>query len=304
MPSSTSSFSFPLKIKWGQRIIRPLAICLFFITLYQVLIWGGLIPPSSGINQQQENIIKAENYVYDRQLNPELVLVGSSMAARLDAAAITQNAFNLAMAGISSQTGLEIVAEKPQKPDLVLVEINDTIERGANQDLLSSLYNPFLYSLRLLLPMFRQEYQPVSVFVDWLRGENNPQGTTKEQVNPEIRAQLVENYQTEWNHGLPEDLEQRIRIEAEEIKNTVSQLKELGVEVILFEMPIEETLANTVRQKQVQKLVRDLFPNNNYRWLQPPPEKDWITTDGIHLVVSEAQKYADFLKQQLPEVSI
>ncbi|MEC4984236.1 MAG: hypothetical protein SAK42_09065 [Oscillatoria sp. PMC 1076.18] len=287
------------KIKLGARIIRPIAICLFLITLYQVLIWGGLIPPSSGINQQQENTIKAENYIYDRQLNPELVLVGSSMAARLDAQTIDSNAFNLAMGGISSQTGLAIVQDKPQKPALVLIEINNTIERGANQDLLSSLYNPLFYYLRLLLPMFSQQYQPVSVFVDWLRGEDSQQGTTIEQVNPEIRNQLIAGYLESWNNNLPDELAQKIRIEAEEIKDVISELRGEGVQVALFEMPIAQPLTNTIQQQQTRKLLKELFPNNNYLWLEPPPEKDWITTDGIHLVVSEAQEYGDFLKKQL-----
>jgi hypothetical protein len=50
-----------------------------------------------------------------------------------------------------------------------LVEINDTIVRKIDAELLDSLYHPIFYWMRQYLPMMREEYRPVSVFINSLK---------------------------------------------------------------------------------------------------------------------------------------
>lgn len=62
---------------------------------------------------------------YAREPVPDVVLVGSSLAFRLkEEYFATRSLRNLALAGGSPVTGLEIVANRPSLPRIVLVEAN------------------------------------------------------------------------------------------------------------------------------------------------------------------------------------
>lgn len=67
-----------------------------------------------------------------------MVMVGSSLAANLDVEDMGEGVKSIALGGGASQTGLEIVKKSNSKPRIVLVEINDTIAREVDKDLVNS----------------------------------------------------------------------------------------------------------------------------------------------------------------------
>lgn len=181
-----------------KRILLSIFTCLFLAISYQILIWGGIIPPSDGIHIWQSNAIKAQRYVYNNNPEPNLVLVGSSLTDLIREDYMGDSVQNLAFAGDASQTGVEIVKRKKSKPPILAVEMSSTISRGVNEELIDFLYQPLLYWLKLYFPIFREEYRPVSVVVNWIKNIAKHQRqvaepvTEKEKIpNPDLRKRLV-----------------------------------------------------------------------------------------------------------------
>ena len=275
----------------------PVLTCIFLLGLYQVSIWGGLLPPSNGVTQFESNVIKAQRYVYQNQPD-SMVLVGSSLTDNIKPEDIGSNVTNLAMAGGASQTGLEVIKKKPVKPSTLLVELNYTIDRKVDAKLVDSLYDPFFYLTRLAFPMFRDEYRPVSVLVYYLKNRSKQQDKDKIN-NPELTQKEIGRLVEEGNKPLSEKREKAIRSEAEYIKNQLAELKQQGWRVVLFDVPGEERVQNTKMYQQSRSLMRSLFPKDSFEWLPEPPSKNWTTSDGVHLVRSDVEEYALFLREQL-----
>ncbi len=283
-------------------------IGLALLLAYQTLIWGGFISGNDGINQWESNVIKAERYIYNHNgKQGEILLVGSSMANRLQPEYLGDRTFNLAMQGANSLTGLEIALQAKTKPDLIMVEVNETIGLGVDRDLMATLYQPLLYYLRLYFPMFRQEYRPVSVLVSSLRSSSkqsqpqlNAEQQDKLQIKDErLRKKIIQGVVESRSKQLTPDMEANLRQQATLLKQQIQQIQQAGVKTLLFHIPGEPEVQNTVRQKQTRAILQEVFPADTFNWLAEPPRQNWVTSDGIHLIYSNAKEYAMFIKSQL-----
>jgi hypothetical protein len=301
--------------KFGKnRILRSFVATFFFLSIYQVLIITHFVKPSNGMHQWQNNLIRLQRYAYQDFSNLNLVIVGSSIANNLPASDIGSSVINLAMSGGCAQTGIESVARKSSKPTILLIEVNETINRKVDEQVIHSIYNPFVYNLRLYIPMLREEYQPVSTLspkffslvnklMNLARLVNKPktslpvisENNRDNKLSNTLINQAVEKYTT----PLSETEKTLFKQEAEQIKLQISKLKKDGVRVVLFDVPRDPRLQATVQGKQLKALVKEMFPVSNYEWLPEPAPRDWITYDGVHLVTSEAKDYTVFLKNQL-----
>lgn len=297
MSLSTSNFESQRGSSW-RMMVRPVLAGVLLLALYQGLIWAGAIAPSRGINQWQENIIQAEGYLYSGQ-PASLVLAGSSLAANLDVDAIAPEAVNLGMAGGCSQTGLDVILRRQPVPKRVLIEVNDTIERQLDQDFVTRLTQPILRPLRQVFSSLRGEYTPLSVLVSLLKGQDSPDIKSPETIQADpLRQQEIDRLATE-NQPLP-DAEFQILL-AQEIavlKSQIQALEAAQVEVLLFNPPVEPALQNTPRQKAIQAELRSQFPESQYNWLPDAPG-DWLTSDGLHLVPQEVERYTNWLRDRL-----
>ncbi|NER39786.1 MAG: pyridoxine 5'-phosphate synthase [Oscillatoria sp. SIO1A7] len=264
-----------------------------------------VVSPSDGIHQWQRNVIKLERYIYQNR-GVDITLVGSSLIAKIDVANIGSNAINLGLSGGNSQTGLEIVKRKKKPPSKILVEISDTIQKSIDYKLVHNIYQPGWYWLRLYFPIFRQEYRPVSVLVNYLRNtsKNNRTLTDDEQDKREmtsdrLRKKIIQNYVNQYAKKITPEKRDKLISEAKHLKKQIAEFQKAGVRVILFNVPIDSELENTMMQREIRELLRSLFPPSTCEWLPEPPSEDWITYDGFHLIHSSAKKYALFLKDQI-----
>jgi len=277
------------------------------MSFYQVLVSGGVLPASDGASLIQNNIVKAQRYVYQDDSDLKMVIVGSSLAANLNVKHIGEGVKSIALGGGASQTGLEIVKRSKSKPPIVLVEINDTIVRKIDADLLDSLYNPIFYWLRQYLPMMREEYRPVSVFIDYLKSRSSQQyiNVSKEKLDslearyltPKLSQKGIQMTVDVESKPLSEKDAENIKKEAELIKTQIAEIHQnSGAKVVLFDIPLESRVNAAIRRKQVRELAKKLFPSDRFEWLPPPKEREWRTNDGIHLIRSDARDFAEFLR--------
>ncbi|MCU0545787.1 MAG: hypothetical protein MUE44_27080 [Oscillatoriaceae cyanobacterium Prado104] len=293
-----------------RSILRPVLIFLFVMSLYQVLVSGGVLPASDGVSLIQNNIVKAQRYVYQDNSGLKMVMVGSSLAANLQVKDIGEGVKSIALGGGASQTGLEIIKRNNSKPPLVLVEINDTIAREVDSDLVNSLYNPVFYWVRRYLPMMREEYRPVSVFVDSLksRSRSDLRKLSREELDrlearnltPEVSKKGIQMTVDAESKPLSAKDTARITKEAELIKNQIAEIQtNSGAKVVLFDIPQDSLVDAQIRRKQVRELAKKLFPPDSFEWVPPPPAREWRTNDGIHLIRSDARDFAEFLRDKL-----
>lgn len=297
-------FKFPFR-----SILRPVLVCLFLMSCYQALVSGGIIPSADGASIMQDNIVKAQKYVYANNSNLKIVMVGSSLAANIPAKEIGDEVKSIALGGGASQTGLEIIKRSKSKPPIVLVEINDTISRKIDVDLIDSLYHPIFYWLRQYFPFLREEYRPVSVFIYSLKNRSHQnQKLNREEFDkleirntaPELSEKGIQMTVDIQSQPLSKKDIEIIRKEAEYIKHQFGAIhQDSKLRLVLFDVPQESRVDATLRRKQVRELMQNLFPPQNFEWLSPPPPREWRTNDGIHLIRSDAQDFAHFLREKL-----
>ncbi|MEG3955233.1 hypothetical protein [Microcoleus sp. herbarium2] len=290
-----------------RSILRPVLIFLFLMSFYHVLVSGGVLPGSEGVSMSQNNIVKAQRYVYQDDSNLKMVLVGSSLAGYLNVKDIGEGVKSIALGGGASQTGLEIVKRSKSKPRIVLVEINDTILRKIDSELIDSLYDPIFYSMRQYLPMLRQEYRPVSVFIDFFKTRSQPNKermSRKEldslevrNITPEVSQKAIQKEVDIQSKPLSEEDAKNMIQEADLIKNQIAEIKKtMGAKVVLFDIPRDSRVNATISIKQVQELAKKLFPPDRFEWLPFPKDRGWRTNDGTHLIRSDARDFAEFLR--------
>lgn len=78
-------------IKFQLRsILRPLLIFLFLMSLYQVLVSGRVLPSSEGVSLIQNNIVKAQRYVYQDNSDLRMVMVLPSRSKSIENAIVTK----------------------------------------------------------------------------------------------------------------------------------------------------------------------------------------------------------------------
>ena len=290
-----------------RSILRPVLIFLFLMSFYHVLVSGGVLPASEGASLIQNNIVKAQRYVYQDDSDLKMVIVGSSLAANLNVKQIGEGVKSIALGGGSSKTGLEIIKRSNSKPPIVLVEINDTIVRPIDAELLDSLYHPIFYWMRQYLPMMREEYRPISVFINSLksRSQQNLKMMTREaldslegrNITPELSQKAIQMTVDVESTPLSEKDAETMKQEAELVKTQIAEIKKnIGAKVVLFDIPLESRVNAAIRRKQVRELAKKLFPPDRFEWLPPPKEREWRTNDGVHLIRSDARDFAEFLR--------
>ena len=290
-----------------RSILRPVLIFLFVMSFYQVLVSGGVLPASDGVSVNQGNVVRAQRYVYQDDSDLKMVIVGSSLAANINEKHIGEGVKSIAFGGGSSKTGLEIVKRSKSKPQIVLVEINDTITRQIDSELLDSLYHPISYWMRQYLPLLREEYRPISVFINYLRSRalQNQKPMSREALDslegrnltPQLSQKAIQRAVDTQSKPLFEEDAKNMKQEADLIKNQIAEIKKhTGAKVVLFDIPRESRVNATLRMKQVRELAKKLFPPDRFEWLQPPKEREWRTNDGLHLIRSDARDFAEFLR--------
>lgn len=303
-------YTFKSKL-FKSSIFHSLFITFSLLGSYQILVSTELVKSSDGINQNQKNFILLQRYSYQTSPNHKVVLVGSSITATLPVYSDNFHVTNLGISGGCAQTGTEVVRKKNGKPAILLVEVNETIKRKIDAEMIDTLYNPLVYYVRPYLPMLKQEYQPFNTFFTSLislkhKFMKKNSITEKQRISKQesyinlkfvnmIKNQVIE----ESKNPLSKKEENLLKQEAEYLKLQISELRQDGVRVILFNVPGEQQVQSTVRGQQIQALMRDVFPSDQFEWLPEPPHRHWTTLDGIHLIDSDAKDYAVFLRNQL-----
>jgi hypothetical protein len=290
---------------------------IFFSTIFLVAycIFIAWIAPNwwnATQNTEQENIVKAQSFIYDQKTPSDYVIVGSSLTERIVQDSLP-GVFNLAFGGLSIYDGLSLVTHKKALPKVVLIEMN-LVFRRENKNFTSSLFSPLTYYPKMKIKALRDEKEPIAVCgkiimnsiyatKDYIRKIKF--GKKKDVINAKpkiingskmLSNKMIREAYISFFH-LPKNEE--VIYNFTELKKYTDQLKKESVKLIFFEMPIDKHLENLPLTVFIRKQFYATFPKSEYQYI-PLPDWDYIDTfDGQHLSQQEAIRYTKYLRDQL-----
>lgn len=244
--------------------------------------------------QFDQNVMKAQSFIYARW-QPKVVIAGSSISARLTSH--PKEWYNLAFAGGSAFTALDIIDKSESKPDVVLIETN-VLTVAEDHRLLDSLFFPILSKARDRYPGLREQYKPSHVLVTALpspESSNKSSGLSADRFGEQVDRRLKE-LATE-----PKD--EALEAIVEKLQAYVKKLQNKGIRVAFFEVPEYDKSTNLPKPTAVRKAVQRAFPESQYAWVPFVDAEDYTTTDAVHLDSSSAKRYANVVADYVAALS-
>ena len=261
-------------------------------------------------HQWQDNVIKAQNFVYNNTDSFSNILVGSSLSCLLVMDSLPKT-YNLAFGGQSIFDGLNILNHTSRIPMNIFIEMNFPL-RLQNENFTSSISSPL-------------SYYPKKVFSS-LRAEKQPLGILGVQINQRITEPLLERIKSFfYSNALPEGAEKEKRNEMfkkllqlqidsylkvpdkqlmkecfDNLKKNINELEDRGAKIVFYEMPVNSQLNHLIAANIIREAFYTNFSKLKYTYISFPESIEYNTSDGLHLNEDEVLKYTIFLKSNLP----
>lgn len=285
-------------------IKKTIISAFIFLLLYAIFVM--VRPLGTSQHQWQDNIIKAQRFIYADDV-PQSVIVGSSLSCRLVMDNLPQM-YNLSFQALTIYDGLPVLVHKEKLPKNVFIEMNVALRKESN-NFSSTLNNPILYNVRKRFLFLRDEYQPMGVlgsasirFVNKVMSELrsiSPNKATSDAQNFKKNEGLflkLLNAQIESYSKKPEQklLDERFN----NLAGYVAELGKKGVQVIFFEMPVNGKLCDLPKARIIRETFYKDFPPAKYRYISMPACSEYETTDGVHLGHEEAERYTAYFRAQ------
>jgi hypothetical protein len=281
-------------LAWFVRCGLSAALVLLACGIVTSRVGYGLQLPAT--TPRDGALVTLNRYVVDNPV-PDIVLVGSSLTFRLKEEYFeTPRLRNLALAGGSAVTGLEIVASRRQVPKLIVVETN-MLPRPPDAALVK-LYA----SDRVRQPLFfRPVRTAVAAYENWMHAP-----VTHAQVEASLQRLLEQPPSNFDNHVYVErtlqnleedDPSATVKANVEVIGRLIEALEHRGVRVLLMEMPYAAPIEASRYVRITHEIVHEAFPDPS-RWIAIDLDRaDLRWADGGHLDERSAVIVSRYLDQ-------
>lgn len=270
-------------------MIKKSIICFFIIAFCYSLLIAFLPNKGIGTHQWQDNQIRAQRFLYEK--SSDTVIVGTSLSARILLDSL-KNVSSCAFSACVVEDGLRLILSKDMIPHYVLLETN-YILRPSNEELVKVNSKGPLPLLRNYIPILREQNAPICLMGRRLMmGALAPADTVDmDRLYKSIKKRILEDY----THFLTEkQLNERIQT----VMSLISKLEKRGAKIVLFEMPLNESLWHVNSNEQTRQAVMRMFPVDKYIYL-PNDTSTYLTNDGEHLDAEGQRRYTRFFRAAL-----
>ncbi len=263
-------------------------------------VYVNIYPFGATQHQLQDNIIRAQRFIYLEEASINSVIVGSSLARHLKME-LLPNMYNLSFGGYSILDGLKIVSQKIDMPGTIYIETN-VILKGENNDFQTSINSPILFNLRRILPSLRDEFQPVSLLgyniiklkIKQLKISTIPANSIKTSKRDQALFLKMLNLQIEQYSIEPEI--NLLNENFQKLKGHIADFEKKGINIVFFEMPVNSKLMNLPKAIAIREFFYRTFPPIKYKYITVPENIKFKTRDGLHLGYEEAFNYTKYFK--------
>lgn len=233
---------------------------------------------------------------------PDVVLVGSSLTFRLREEYFeTPSVRNLAFAGGSPVTALEILAGQRQLPKLIVVEIN-ILSRAPDAELVKRFSTSeehealFLRPIRTAVAAYENRmHAPVThaQIATRLKGLiEQPPGNFDNHVYLQRAVGEMES----------EDPSAATKVNIEMIGRLIEVLEKRGARVLLMELPYAAPIETSLYVRTTRALVHRAFPDQS-RWLTIDVDRGELRwDDGVHLDARSAVLVSRYLDERFKQI--
>lgn len=267
--------------------IKKKILIVVFVLLGYVLLVIFVPRYENGVEQWQTNLLRAQDYVFLLQ-ECDAVLVGSSEMYRIPTNICQHYICNLAFSGRSSMTGIEIILENEKKAKVVYVEVNETLLREIDEEILDKVDSGLNF---LFLERNRPDYLFMSIYRPYIDKLTNKWSTSSIKADDD----MIENYVASETDLIEEE---KLELALQLLKEKVDMLILEGYDVVLVETPNDNRIYYAPRKVQVRDFLLRLFPMERYNWIQVDWE-DYETVDGEHLNHNSAKKFARYIDKDI-----
>lgn len=254
---------------------------------------------SASQNLWQENIVKAQQYVYSSDSTKTSVIIGSSLSERIIMDSLP-NTINLSFGGQGIYDGLNTLLEKEEMPKIVFIEMNYVL-RTANLEFKNTLNNPVLYLPRKAIVALREDKQPIAVIgkiIADLKSKftNSKQSENSEkEIDDKLFDKLLQNQIKEY-FVTPDSMV--VENSFTQLHDYIWFLQNKGVKIVFFEMPTNKRLEQLSRAITIRDKFYQQFPQSKYSYIALNPDFNFKTTDGVHLSKEEAINFTNYFKEK------
>lgn len=266
-------------VSWMIKCAGVAAVVLLVCGFATARFGSALQQPA--VTTRDGSLVTLNRYV--REPTPDIVLVGSSVTWRLKEEYFSLPRIrNLALAGGSPVTGLEIVARQASLPGTILIETN-VLTRETD----SALVERFSHGAGAETSLLRPLRTAVAAYETWNHAPPDPAQARAERdrllgqpPDPFDNRVYLDRAVAQMNEGDPTV---PVRANAIRVQQLVEELQRRGARVFLIHMPFAPEIEGSRLVRTTREIVDNAFPDRGL-WLPiEPPRSELRWADGVHL---------------------
>jgi hypothetical protein len=282
-------------------IRKSIITCICCFLVYNLFLFFSREDKKTGQYQYQENIIKAEHYVFSS--HPfKRVMAGTSLSDKMLIDSLP-GMYSLSLPGLHPVDGLHLIESGRYYPDTVFIETNfifspeDKVFTGHFDSKVKNV-------LKKGLPALREANQPVGIARYYIssffqKGKKGSNGKVlKNEINiPEsVFSRLLRGKQEAYQVIDTAAVDSGLNVIAQRVNVLIAR----GCKVCFFEMPISPELEELPMPVYVRQSVEKRFNGMaNVGFIRLPASRDYKTLDGIHLNEYGAREYTRYFKSEM-----
>ncbi|MBN1967952.1 MAG: hypothetical protein JXR48_18050 [Candidatus Delongbacteria bacterium] len=284
-------------------IKRTLIFTTILLVIWQILI--SFIPLRFSLHQWQENISQAENFLFDVK-NIDYLIVGSSLSKRIVINSLPEF-YNLSFGGQSYLDGLNLLEIKKIMPKKIFIEVN-YIDRDEDKNFQNLLTSSLMNNLKKELTFLRSDKQPLTYLSVGIKEllrvtkrslsgnpviqESEKEVNSKDAILEKMLILQSKNYSIIDTNNINNYLSK--------LKSLVNNLESRGIEIVFFEMPVNENLVHLQRTTYIRSKIINDFCNNKF--IVQSDTVHYKTSDALHLTANEAEMFTMYFKGELNRI--
>ena len=282
-------------------IRKSLITCLCCFIIYSLFLVFFKEGKKTGQYQYQENIIKAERYLYAAKPY-RCVMTGSSLSDKMLVDSLP-GMYSLSLPGLHPLDGIHVIESGKYLPDTVFIETNFFF--GPEDKSFTGHFNSkFRNTLKRELPALLESNQPVGIaryFISSLfhkekKAESERVIKNEISIPQSVFSRLLRGKQEAYQVIDSAAVDSGLSV----LSGAVESLTSRGCKVCFFEMPISPELEELPMPVYIRQSIEKRFGKMaNTGFIRLPASHDYKTLDGIHLNEYGAREYTRYFKSEL-----